>query len=817
MTPRSVVDSGRDPHRSIELGILGGVDLRGPDGRELRSILAQPKRLALLIYLVLAPGGFHRRDTLLGLLWPESDSQRARAALRQAGRYLRRSLGEGVLVSRGKEELGIAEGALRCDAVEFGRALQRGDAAAALGEYRGELLPGFFVPGAPEFERWLEQQRDRLRRSAAAAAWRQVESAQAAGDAATAAGWARRAAELSPGDEEAVRRLMDLLDRAGNRAAAIRAYEAFATRLRTDLELEPGPETQTLVARIRARETSREAAPPRLEPRRVLVAVLENRTGEHDLDPLGCMAADWVAQGLSEVRDLEVVSLMAAMSSSRYVAGLGAAVEDESARARALAEETGAGTVVCGAYYLSGPDLQFQVRLIDATSGSILRALPPAAAPKGAPLVAMEALRQQVTTAVAPLLSARSSHVRAAAPPPTYHAYRAYVEGLDLFISGDWQGALAHFRQATEADPEYSLPRIVSAITRWNLGQLAESAAIAREAARSRERLPPFERAVLDMVLAWLRGDWAAAHDACRRQADLAPGSLPHFQVAEEARRLNRPGEAVAVLSGLDPERGELRGFIFYWIELTTAHHLLGHHSAELEAAARARRLYPDHPVSLLLEIRALAAMGDASAVDRRLDEGLAAPVQREPRPGALLREAALELRAHGGEEAAGPLFERSLAWYRARPAAEQATWRHRRELARASYHAGRWEESERLFAELSASAAVPHADAFHHAHLQGHLDEGYLAELAVRRGDREEAGRICGWLERLDRPFLFGSNTYWRAAVAALEGNAPRAVSLLRQAFAEGLPFEIPLHTDVRLASLRGYPPFDELMRPHG
>ena len=65
---------------------------------------------------------------------------------------------------------------------------------------------------------------------------------------------ARRAAALSPTDETALRRLIVLLERVGDRAAAVRAYEAFASGgLKTEYELEPSGETQKLfAARIRA-------------------------------------------------------------------------------------------------------------------------------------------------------------------------------------------------------------------------------------------------------------------------------------------------------------------------------------------------------------------------------------------------------------------------------------------------------------------------------------------------------------------------------------------------------------------------------------
>src|SRR2546425_2770560 len=80
----------------IELRTLGAVDLRDGDGREVRTVVAQPKRLALLVYLAVArPRGFHRRDTLLALFWPELDQERGRAALRKAAHVVRQGLGPG--------------------------------------------------------------------------------------------------------------------------------------------------------------------------------------------------------------------------------------------------------------------------------------------------------------------------------------------------------------------------------------------------------------------------------------------------------------------------------------------------------------------------------------------------------------------------------------------------------------------------------------------------------------------------------------------------------------------------------------------------
>src|SRR5918999_474411 len=90
----------------FRLHLLGSVDLHDETGQELRAVLAQPKRLALLAYLAAAsPAGSHRRDTLLGLFWPELDQDHARNALSKAVHFLRRSLGEPAIESRTADEL----------------------------------------------------------------------------------------------------------------------------------------------------------------------------------------------------------------------------------------------------------------------------------------------------------------------------------------------------------------------------------------------------------------------------------------------------------------------------------------------------------------------------------------------------------------------------------------------------------------------------------------------------------------------------------------------------------------------------------------
>ena len=245
----------------IELCMLGRLSLTGADGREVRGLLGQPRRLALLAYLAAAsPQGFHRRDTLLALFWPELDQEHARAALRQALHVVRDALGGDAVTSRGDEEIGLDFAQVSCDVAAFERALRSGQLEEALDLYRGALLEGFFISDAPEFERWLETERARLQQAAAGGARALAERYESDNDLTRAVRWTRRSIELAPSDEGLVRRLIALLDRQGDRAGALEAYEAFARRVAAEYDAEPAAETRALVAAVRARRRAEPAA-----------------------------------------------------------------------------------------------------------------------------------------------------------------------------------------------------------------------------------------------------------------------------------------------------------------------------------------------------------------------------------------------------------------------------------------------------------------------------------------------------------------------------------------------------------------------------
>jgi DNA-binding SARP family transcriptional activator len=237
------------------LRLFGPTSLVGNDGCEIHEVLRRPKVRGVLSYLAAAqPEGFHERDELLALFWPKLDDFRARRSLRKVLHLLRRAIGPGTILSRGRNQVSVDRKVLWCDVPALREALERGDRKEALDLYRGELLPAFHLPELREFGEWIDGTRRELKALVARAGWELAEDAARQTDLEGAVAWGRRAFSCASAyDEEALRRFVALLDECGRRAEALQVYDAFASRLERDLGVAPAPDTRALLAVVRAR------------------------------------------------------------------------------------------------------------------------------------------------------------------------------------------------------------------------------------------------------------------------------------------------------------------------------------------------------------------------------------------------------------------------------------------------------------------------------------------------------------------------------------------------------------------------------------
>ena len=210
---------------------LGGLALEPPPSRRGRSLLG---------FMALDPGP-HPRSVLAARFWPDVLDESARTSLRGALTAIRRSLGPAadphLLATR--EAAGLAD--VWTDAAEFAALVAAGRDEEALALCRGDLLAGLD-------DDWLLAARDEHRDAQAAALAR---LAAAADDVEAALRHTRARIALDPLSEEAHRDLMTRLAAAGDRAAALAAYNRLAERLRTELRIAPSPATRELAESLR--------------------------------------------------------------------------------------------------------------------------------------------------------------------------------------------------------------------------------------------------------------------------------------------------------------------------------------------------------------------------------------------------------------------------------------------------------------------------------------------------------------------------------------------------------------------------------------
>jgi DNA-binding SARP family transcriptional activator len=236
----------------IELHLLGLTDVR-LSGAPLEGALRATKRVAVLAYLATArPRGYHRRDKLVALFWPDLAEDRARGALRTTLARLRDDLCDDVFLTRGKTEIAIDEARLTCDVCQLDAALDDGRVHAASALYRGDFFDGVHIEGvADEVELWISSERARIRgRLLEALATHSVES-HARNDLAEALRFARQARSLAPSDETVAQRLIKILIEVGDHGSAFMEFQDLSVRMKREFDAEPSATTRAFLDSIR--------------------------------------------------------------------------------------------------------------------------------------------------------------------------------------------------------------------------------------------------------------------------------------------------------------------------------------------------------------------------------------------------------------------------------------------------------------------------------------------------------------------------------------------------------------------------------------
>jgi DNA-binding SARP family transcriptional activator/tetratricopeptide (TPR) repeat protein len=862
----------------IRLRTLGTLDLAHSDGSELRTVLSQPRRTALLVYLAVAsPRGFHRRDHLLSLFWPDHDLERARSSLNRAIYFLRRELGENVIGSRGAEEVGLDFERFWCDAAAFEDTLDRSELPGALELYRGDLLPGFFASRSAGFERWLERTRSRLRERAAGASWIAAAESESRGELTLATRFARRGVELAPFDEVGLRQLLTLLDHAGDRAGAARSYQEFAERVATELELTPSPETRALIEDIRSRELTNEllelrhgavhaehAAPPgtptestaataplvsspptsgsrrrvwaaagaataiavlaialglpalaraRTDPRTVLVNPLVNRTADRSIDDLGRIAADRIIQSLSATGLVDALPPDARDPSIATTNG-----DRPAARTPDRAAPSRVGTLVSGEFHREAGRIVFQVWITDARRNRVAWAVRPISAPIDSAGLAIDEVSRRVAGAVAALRtpSLAAWFPVATSSPPTFDAFQEFAEATELQSRGFDNDAVPHLRRAVAFDPTFTWARMQLALAHLNLFEQSSADSIINALNFDREHLNPLQRHWLEWMLSFQTEDHLAGYRAIRAAAEIAPERF-RFNAAQWAMTLNRPREAIAVLELLGPHSAHSGGPGAYWNLLTRCYHAVGDGERELRAARAARRSGMEPMNALWFEIRALTSLGRADEVQALLDTAVATP--REQGPTTLQRMVGIARISSPAQlmvSAAQELRAHGNEAAAQQTLARALAWFRAQPAHTMTDEGRRFEIAHALYLARDWAAADSAFRTLPASNADSYIYFGFLGTIAARRNDDAAARRTIATFDslRATLPQPRAVAGYWQSKISAILGDEQHALVMMADVWPHGTS---GVHMDFdyeRMWSANGFRAF---IRPRG
>ena len=241
----------------FRLRMYGGLTLER-DGAPYGGPATQRRRLAVLAMIAASETGVSR-ERLTNHLWPDADPARARHSLDDALSGLRRELRRDDLFI-GVATLRLNADALGCDLADQAAAIAGGDSEQAVALYAGPFLDGFYVPGAADFDQWVETERSQRAREHARVLERLAAAATARNDAATATRWWQVRVALDPLDTPATLGLLGALTAAGNPAEALRLARVHEALVRQELDANPGPEWTAAVDGLRA-DLARPRAP----------------------------------------------------------------------------------------------------------------------------------------------------------------------------------------------------------------------------------------------------------------------------------------------------------------------------------------------------------------------------------------------------------------------------------------------------------------------------------------------------------------------------------------------------------------------------
>ena len=414
---------------------------------------------ALLAYLARHPGRRASRNRLGALLWGNCGDERARINLRQTLMLVRKTLAHAkcpCVVSEG-DALYLDPDHAEVDVAEFDE-LCREPSAQALEQaatlYHGEFLEGFAL-NEELYEEWLRTERASLHERAIEALMGLLRWHLDAGHAEGGVRVAKRLLALDPLRETAHRALMRLYADMGDRALALRQYQACCDVLSAELGVAPETKTRRLREEIRHEHRAAHLDPGVVEAERRDAPPLPDKPSIAVL-PFLNLSADATQAYFSDGITNDIITELARFRSMFVIARHSSfAYRGQAVGVQRIGRELGVHYVVAGSVGRVADRIRVSAELVDAETGHHLWA-----DRYDRSLAEILAVRDELVRTIVSTLDRRidvaGKSRTAAMSDSSLRAYDLYLRAAaaqDRNTRGDYQLAQGCLERAIALDP----------------------------------------------------------------------------------------------------------------------------------------------------------------------------------------------------------------------------------------------------------------------------------------------------------------------------------------------------------------------------
>lgn len=236
------------------------------------------------------------------------------------------------------------------------------------------------------------------------------------------------------------------------------------------------------------------------KPNALAIIGFQNKTGDAELDWLETGLPEILLTDLAQNQSLPIISQQRIVDCFEADKKLSHTYDESVAAANGL----GATRILSGAFYKLGDKIRIDARLEDVATGNIVMAEKVLG---DDPFMLVDSLTAKIAAALN--LGETGDLAKLASSP---EAYKPYHLGMEFFLVGEYDSAIARFEEAIAIDSAFALPYMRIGLSQQYVGRMGQAVQYLMKAQEFQDRLPTRERRMVDAYVdTWARKEFDQA------------------------------------------------------------------------------------------------------------------------------------------------------------------------------------------------------------------------------------------------------------------------------------------------------------------